>query len=389
MDEQKISSLEYKPQIQWVPEEINTIDNTSRDNSSFDQENSLNYDDYYTYSESTDKVEQAMVIYEDIQTSIRNLLKDINFEIPFELNDVEKHYLKLIDGGDKVVDTGKITYDIYEKIIKNSDLEDVLGRIKNVWEENASDLDGSFEAELLPIVNIIDNELKFVFQFLENTIQYSFDENLTAEENEMSLLKSIESIESLLEDINLDPEKRKKYLMELDTLKDRRKYNNLINSKTIDFADIAILIGDQILNEIDQKRDTDQKGLLKYNSLEEDTVKILLLSGFISSKESLYDKGKDIRNIYDYKYREKSYANMETDNKMYLDIASPILNDLCENLLESEAGYILHGLESLINNKNRSLIEYQNNLNSTIVSVKTLFDLLKYKDEIRQTYFNI
>jgi hypothetical protein len=134
--------LEYRPELEYVLKDINTIDNVN-------SKVAERVEPYIVNNTSSviNKISEIKESVEGIRTSIDDKLKDFSVKTSIQLDDVSKQRILALTDGSKFVSDGTITYQLY----KEAKDDPLLSVIVGAWDEYNAGINGSVEAELAPM----------------------------------------------------------------------------------------------------------------------------------------------------------------------------------------------------------------------------------------------
>lgn len=388
--------FEYKPQLQYVLEDINSINNVR------DQDIKIEEQFIRTLpSINLEKVKNNLSKLEKLEKEVSSTLKNISIKSDADL--VDDSLNELISNqtdGDKYIDNKTITYNLYKDCKDNP----LLKNIANEWERYHSDVDGVIEAEIYPYIEdlIEDNEL--IKLVIEDTLIYD-KEFLTNEDLRVQELLEIESMIKSKKDLNkayykknIDETRALRKNVELKNIKFNFRTNmyEVLNDLINESSDLI----DTVSNEINSstKKNLEEVYSLQSNELsktipDNNKLKLLLYQGFKDKRDKYFSMKKEKDIAFGSVVKKNTEKALSAYSRMYLDVAMPTVLDMGDKLISNELApgitHVLSGIEDVVIKKEVMMVDFKNILKASNKKTKESLKLINEKDRSRRLYNNI
>lgn len=390
--------FEYKPQLSYILEDINTIDNISDKDIKVEEPYIRNL-----ASIGLEAVDKNISRLNNIISEIDDSLRNYNIRNDSELVDPSLNELvQELNDGDKYLNEGIITYNFYKQ---SKDIP-ILSNITNEWERQGSAINGLIEAEVLPFADDVlkDNQLvkKVIIESLVYDKQFTNLKDLKEQEfleleNYIKLKNDLNKLYSQ-EEYDLESSRSMKKNIDMKNIKLRyTKQTSEIIKDYANESDNMISLMERMVNKTKQNKvETlyrEQAEKLNHLVNDRNTAKFLIYQGFKEKYNKFYSMKEELKNSPDRKIKDLSAKSLITNSRLYLDIAMPTVN----NIDNSEVGddmapailSLLSGLEDILNKKDLYMLDLKNVLKTTNKKTKDALNLVDEKDKTRRLYKNI
>lgn len=394
----------YKPQLQYVLKDINTIDNIIEDEELKFNEPFIKNRGSITLESLKRAKDKAINIEKMIDEKLKDYIVPIN---NIDFDDLSKIFINQHPDSDKLLNEDKITYSMYKYSLGNK----AMYMIKHKWDVFNAGIEGNLDAEMYPYILSIKEDLDSAIEIINQTVLYGKDftnlEVLSQKE-----LVEIEEFMRLNNEFNnsydnqniADEEQYKSICQQreilsnqIDEKEKRLTFNKTISNIITDFSKDASFILDNVSDIISS--DQQQKNLNTYNkqSLKilnkiknKDKVQLVIYRDFKSRRNKVLNKSKDVENGLNKLSKKRNFSNFITESRIYLDIAMPTLNNLDSLSINSdeEIGFkhVVNGLEDMIDSYIKTSIELKNTLESSIQTTKSQIREINNKNNVRMLY---
>ena len=388
--------FEYKPQLQYVLEDINSINNVR------DQDIKIEEQFIRTLpSINLEKVKNNLSKLEKLEKEVSNTLKNISIKSDADLVDDSLNELIFNQtDGDKYIDNKTITYNLYKDCKDNP----LLKNIANEWERYHSDVDGVIEAEIYPYIEdlIEDNEL--IKLVIEDTLIYD-KEFLTSEDLRVQELLEIESMIKSKKDLNkayskknIDETRALRKNVELKNIKFNFRTNmyEVLNDLINESSELIDKISDEINSST--KKNLEEVYSLQSNELsktipDSNKLKLLLYQGFKDKRDKYFSMKKEKDIAFGSAVKKNTEKALSAYSRMYLDVAMPTVLDMGDKLISNELApgitHVLSGIEDVVIKKEVMMVDFKNILKASNKKTKESLKLINEKDRSRRLYNNI
>lgn len=383
--------FEYKPILKYVLEDIDSINNLPDAGLDRVKPYILN-----NASDTLQRIKDTRELLKNIDFNIENVLKDIS--IPFDANlldEITKGNIRELHDGNKLLNDGILTYDLYKRIGRDPSHRTV----KDIWDEYHAGKDGLIEAELLPFVVEIDNQLDRMKKAVEQTVVYDLK---TTDLKESELLY-IEEYLRLTDELsqarkNGDGDKIRSFKRRIEYKEHKltHKKNLILGVKSTlpGIENMTRGIFDATLPEyhiLQQKMIDSQLEEIRRNTSITDTgLKLILYNALLDKKNTVLEARKNKENVFSEQVKNRVLSHTIRDSRVYLDVALPAVTDLCsapDSLPMDGAGrYIVEGLERMTKLYEKSMLEFKNILAGDSKNINKIVTMIFDKNKARIMY---
>lgn len=390
--------FDYRPSIKYVPDEINTIDNTNRRPT----EQSVDYSLITSISKKfinnnvidlINEVSRKEQIVTALQADMAQHLLDLKFSVnvnaamPTFYNDI--------------IENGTISFQNYQLVPNTEDYR----LIHDIWFKEAVSMRGNIVAECYPIISDIAGDILRIKNLISNLILYQTDLTIDTEETVLRkfILSKVEEYENIFGSIIDNQRKRnKEVISELSkrqkTLENELKLdtelNILFTSSTMMIDTPLQTVGKAIYNDIDgvtaeeAKKEIDE--FTKKIEITEKSMQIPLLYGYKTVSNNIIKDRLSAVNQYSTEIKEDISKKILQIGRTWKNICTQdIANYLVLGYNDSK---LLYYLTSGIADMNSQMIEslkdfYKVSLGEMNTRTKIEKEMV-YKNMIRHIYNN-
>jgi hypothetical protein len=396
--------FDYRPKIDYIPKDINTVDNIGK--SPVHNKKVENYSKnlpsnvVVNLSVNLAKIDDIKSIIDD---KLKNTIVHGNIGI---LDDVASSILKSMEDGQKFLQDGVITYSLYKQCVDNPLMQPIVYE----WENYHSGIDGQLEAELLPYINILEKDTKSALEVIMSTVLY--DKNTSNIEDikkqEMEDIENYLNITSKIDEFyrssSLDIDQINLLRKNRDKIESRLDNNKSIVSMIDEFANETSEILDNVEYAIgdaskkireESNNDAVKKIRDKFIGTSKDApkIKLLMYQGFKAQREQLFAKKEEYTSTMSDDIKNNVFKGVITNSRLYTDIASDILNEMDYTIITEEDEYALLGLIAgsydIRERQFNAMLDMKNILKSTTMNIKNNINDIVDKDRIRLIYKNL
>jgi hypothetical protein len=390
--------LEYRPELEYVLKDINTIDNVN-------SKVAERVEPYIVNNTSSviNKISEIKESVEGIRTSIDDKLKDFSVKTSIQLDDVSKQRILALTDGSKFVSDGTITYQLY----KEAKDDPLLSVIVGAWDEYNAGINGSVEAELAPYVNEVGELIDGLAYLIENTILY--------EKSQDVLSDPIKFKESELDEINRYVKLREQYVAainagsqntvtikkQLDSaeLKLEFKKNLVLTIKTslLKISNIVQNLNDVTVPEfhrIQQQVLAQELATLGNNvSIDSLGMRAIVYSTFAKQYSDVLSSRRSHENLFTSLQTSSAFKAAVVDSRLYKDVAIKAIAELTyadSNLeIKTVGNTVISGLEIMTKSYENSILGVKNTLESSIITMGALINSIYEKYKTRVMYKSV
>lgn len=389
--------FEYKPVLQYILDDINTIDNV-RDR---DVEEVKPYIASST-AHVVNRLTQIQTLLDEAKTNIENGLR--NTSIPFDkrlLDDILKDRVVGLTDAYKLVNDGILTYQLYKEV----EDDPILGAITDIWDEYHAGIDGTLEAELKPLADAMGETLASIGQFVTDTLLYDYDAATRASEkkireNELLQVEKYLYLLSEVKKLNKDPVESKivSVKKQLDSVERRLVHRKDTNTVLKDYLSRAGSIVQDIYDgtipefrKIQNDALREQLDTLRKSVSANDlAMKAIVYSSFKSEREAALSAKRSHKNILSKGIRSATFKGATKDIRLYMDVALPAIIDLShmdeKTPILSAGKVFVSGLEKMSKAYGQSVLGIKNTLETSTQAINSLLSQVYDKQKTRVMY---
>ena len=390
--------FEYKPQLQYVLEDINSINNIR------DQDIKIEESYIRTMpSISLEKVENNLLKIDGLEKEIGDVLKNVSIRTNEDLIDESLNELidKLTDGNKYIVDK-IITYNLYKECKDNS----LLDNISKEWERNHSDINGLIEAEIYPYIQDLKEDNEIIKSIIENTLTYNKvslnNQDLRTKES-LEIENNIKTKNELKKeysqkDINIQkirPLQRNADLINIQ-MNFRTNMYEVLNDLINESSDLIDTISKEVSSSTKKNLETfysSQSNELSKTIPDDNKLKLLLYQGFKGKRDKYYSMKKERDISFGSKIKKNAEKSLSAYSRLYLDVTVPIVLDLNNSRISDDLApglaHVFSGIEDITSKKEVVMIDFKNILKASNRKTKEGLSLISEKDRARRLYNNI
>lgn len=388
--------FQYKPQLKYVLEDINTIDNIS--------DSDIKVEESYIRNRGSialESLESNIKRIDSLKSTVDKRLQGISIKyrnrpVDESLNDM---VLSLTDG-DKYVTEGIISYDLYKDCLNRP----LVDSISKEWEKYHTDIEGIIEGELYPYIAIIEEDLNLMKDAIAKTsLRGKKFDNIEALKREEllsleALIKKRSDRQDAYEEEDIDMTKIKKLEFEIGNKEAEQKMVESVSEIAIKYAKEVSKNIDKIEKLIDKKAQ-DKKNLLyseqaskikdKFN-IKKDNLNLIVYQGFRAKREGFYSKKQENSNLYNKKHKRDAQKAFYTNAILYSEVVGPAINEMNAKRVTEDMSpgisIVLEGIEDIINSNESSMLNLKNIVSASNRVVGNHIDEITDKDKARMMY---
>jgi len=383
----------YKPELKYILDDINTIDNIS------DEE--LKVEESYIRNRNSialDLLEENIRSIGGLKSEIDKRLKNVS--VKYKNRPVDESLHELVStktDGDIYISEGSISYGLYKDCLE----EPILSPIVNEWERYHTDINGTIEGEIYPylleleednmalkesietLVGQVDNLKEKELLSLESMLKAKNERDKAFDEDDID----VDKIRKLEKNIDI---KEAKIEMEKDIAKMAKQYARE-SKRNID------AMGDLLNKENQDNRNkmyADQAKKLKDGlHAPTDHTKLLVYQGFKTKRDSFYSKKRENKNLYSKTSKVNAKRAFCTNTALYSKIAIPALVDMSlgSDTMNLAPGIktILDGIDDISKRKEASILNMKNVITANNAQISDHLREIDEKDRARTMYKNL
>jgi hypothetical protein len=386
--------LDYKPNLEYTYEDIDTIDNTTGADLLSGKLIIKN-----TGAEATQALDEAIEEIEDAILVMKDGLKEQRVPMSGNrIDDMAAIYIGQHPDGKVLMDKGFVTYQMYEYARDIPALEFVAYN----WEMHQAGPEGSLEGELISQLLLIKEEAMLARDLVDKVVNYDKkyknindlkEKELLEIEHFLNMDRRIDELyldeSSTMEDIN---DARKSYFEKKAKLELKKSVSKYSKRFAKDVKSIAKLAKDSLdtKKRQDEAR-VEQEKLEKFSKktgIGTKKAKFLIYQSHKSKRDQIVSANQDMKTAR--RLKAESYRNMVTSMRAYMDIAVQTLNELEHTPVEDTFGIgeMLNGAEVLTRNMQSALMEYSNEGRVSTHLIRNQIKRIITKDKVRSIYKN-
>lgn len=385
--------FQYKPELKYILDDINTIDNIS------DKE--LKVEESYIRNRNSlalELLDENIRSISDLKYEVDKRLKNVSVKYKNRPVDESLHELVATKtDGDIYISEGSISYGLYKDCLKES----ILSPIVDEWERYHTDINGLIEGELYPYLLELEEDNRVLKESIEtlvgNVDKLKEKELLNLE----SMLKAKNERDQAFEEDEIDVDRIRKLEKKIDIKEAKIEMEKDIAKMAKQYAREAKrninAMGDLLKKENQDNRNkmyADQAKKLKDGlNTPIDHTKLLVYQGFKTKRDSFYSKKRENKNLYSKTSKVDAKRAFCTNTALYSKIAIPALVDMTIKLdiadLAPGIKTILDGVDDISKRKEASILNMKNVITANNAQISDHLRDIDEKDRARNMYKNL
>jgi hypothetical protein len=389
--------FEYRPDLRYILQDINTIDNISDDKFEIVKP--------YIRNGPSIIISKLLTLRQnvkDVKDMIDDQLRDvaIHFDAS-QLDDITKEKLAVYKDSYKLLDNNLLTFSLIKDVSASSGYQNIV----DYWEDWHAGEEGKISAEVYQYAINTDVAINDILQVIEKAVVYNIsDINDVVSIRKKELLQAEEYL--ILID-RLEKARKKANIKEISAIKKqmdllehvlsyRMNMSNMVTNAVLSMTSIT----DRMKAYIDPKYDqlhleaiyTDIKQLKDSLSIDSNNYKIPLYANFKKLYDSILNIKRNQQYLLSSHVKESAKKDIIKNARAYLDIAIPTLINITyieggshNSVIDS----IVDGVEQIIKLYEGSTLSYKNMVESETYSTFDLVDNVCEKHKIRNIFNTI
>lgn len=390
--------LEYVPEIKFTPADINTINNIINNKIESVVKDTISN----SITKNIKRIQDLKNMIQQVKSDLEQKLEDVTAKFDKNLlDDILIDRLRRLKDASRLINDGIITYQLYKQIKDDPS----FAIIKDAWDEYHCGIDGSIEAEMLPYIDVVEQLVDGIEQFINDAILYDEEpQNISdidkLRESEIALaeqhLRLQDDIKNAMDKGDEDKYTVTKKQFDIidNTLKYRKNANTIISSALTKLTDIVKSIQDVTsdkfhstqYNAIKQQYEAAVRNMNINNA----SMRAITYSIFTNEYNSVLETKRNYDNVMSYGVRDAIFKSASTNSRLYKDVAVPAMTELFYTDEELPFGTVgstlVAGIEEIVKAYRYSMLSLKNMLESDANNVSNLVGQIYDKHRVRTTY---
>jgi hypothetical protein len=390
--------FEYRPELKYTPKEINTIDNVSSNITKQAEPYIIN-----NTPSITKRIDSAKEALSEVISSLQSKSSKVESKISITLDESMISTLSELSDGAKLINDGILTYQLYQEAKTNP----TLSILCDAWNEYQTGINGSIEAELLPLAEEVDLLLNNIQYLVDNTLLYYKDPSVLTDEVKLKeselaeVIRYAELQEQLKAAINSASSDTVSINKQLDVAELKLDYKkNIVLTLRTSLSKVSAAIENlsdatvEEFQEIQQRAITKELGeVASCTSLTKTGLKTVTYSAFAKQYQDVLGLVRSHNNSIDSNVISNITKTAVVDARLYRDVAIDAITELSyadsELQVNNIGDTLISGIESMVKSYENSIFYVKNAIESDIIIVEGLINSIYEKYKTRMIYKSI